>query len=54
MNEMVHATSGHEQWYILYYYYSKKRSAGMHFRECTEHTSGHVTSYNVISGQGRF
>jgi hypothetical protein len=25
------ATFGHEQWYILHYYYSKKKG-GMHFR----------------------
>ena len=50
-----HATYGHTQWYILYYYYGKKKA-----REYTEHTSGydvtsgHVTSCDVISGQGRF
>jgi hypothetical protein len=55
-----HATFGHELWYSLYYYYCKKESAGMHFRACAEHTfcyditSGHVTSCDVISGQGRF
>jgi hypothetical protein len=38
----------------------RKKSAGMHFRACAEHTSGydvtsgHMTSCNVISGQGRF
>jgi hypothetical protein len=33
---------GHAQWHILYYYYSKEdKSAGMHFRACTEHTSGY-------------
>ena len=50
-----HATYGHTQWYILYYYYGKKKA-----REYAEHTpgydvtSGHVTSCDVISGQGRF
>ena len=38
----------------------KKKEAGMHFRTCGEHTSGydvtsgHVTSCDVISVQGRF
>jgi hypothetical protein len=38
----------------------KKEEAGMHFQTCAEHTScydvtsGHVTSCDVISGQGRF
>jgi hypothetical protein len=27
-----HATFGHEQWYILYYYYSKEKKAVMYFR----------------------
>jgi hypothetical protein len=55
-----HATSGHAQLYISYYCYGKKKSAGMHFRACTKHTtghdvtSGHVTSCDVISSQGRF
>ena len=55
-----HATSGHAQLYISYYCYGKKTSAGKPFRACAEHTSGydvtsgHVTSYDVISGQGRF
>jgi hypothetical protein len=50
-----HATSGHAQWYILHYYYGKKKA-----REYAEHTSGydvtsgHVTSCDYISGQGRF
>ena len=59
-----HVTSGshvdHAQWYILYYYYSKKKT-----REPVAHahaiTSGHVTSSSghvisgdVISGRGRF
>ena len=53
-----HATSGHAQWYILYYYYGKKKSAGMHFLAYAEHTSGydvasgHMTSCDVISVQG--
>jgi hypothetical protein len=43
------ATFGHEQWYILHYYYSKKK-VGMHFRACAEHTSGNdVTSGHVTS-----
>ena len=56
VTSISHATSGHAQWYILYYYYGKKKSAGMHFRACAEHTSGydvtsrHVTSCDVISG----
>ena len=60
VTSISHATSGHEQWYILYYYYSKKKSTGIHFRICAEHTSGYdvtsgyVTSYDVISSQGRF
>jgi hypothetical protein len=50
-------TFGHEQWYILYYYYGKKKSAGLHFWACGEHASGyhvtsdHVTSCDVIFGQ---
>ena len=38
----------------------KEKSAGIHFRAYAEHTSGydvtsgHVTSYDVISSQGRF
>ena len=47
------ATSGHAQWYILYYYYGKKK-----VRELVAHahviTSGHVTVGDVISGQGCF
>jgi hypothetical protein len=43
-------TFGHEQWYILYYYYGKKKSAGLHFWACGEHASGyHVTSDHVTS-----
>jgi hypothetical protein len=46
---------GHAQWYILYYYYSKKRKnagngcacARNHFRDVI---SGHATSGDVISG----
>jgi hypothetical protein len=34
-----HATYGHTQWYILYYYYGKKKA-----REYAEHTPG----YDVI------
>jgi hypothetical protein len=55
-----HATSGHAQLYISYYCYGKKKSVGMPFRTCAEHTfgydviSGHVISCDVISGQGRF
>jgi hypothetical protein len=53
-----HATSGYEQWYILYYYNSEKKSAGMHFQACAEHspvlislpvTLLHVTSFPVSS-----
>ena len=60
VTSISHATSGHVQLYISYYCYAKKKSAGMPFRTCAEHTSGydvtsgHVTSYDVISGQGRF
>ena len=47
------ATSGHAQWYILYYYYSKKKAwePVVHAHAIT---SDHVTSSDVISGQGRF
>ena len=34
------------QWYMLYYYYIKKKAQ--------EYTTGHVISCNVISGQGCF
>ena len=49
-----HATFGHEQWYILYYYCIKKKSRGIHFRGCAEDTSGndvtsgHMTSCDLI------
>jgi hypothetical protein len=32
-----HATFGHEQWYILYYYYSKKKTRG-----CTSFFMGYL------------
>jgi hypothetical protein len=60
VTSISHATSGHAQLYISYYCYGKKKSAGMPFRACAEHTSGYdvtsgyVTSCDVISGQGRF
>ena len=60
VTSISHATSGHAQLYISYYCYGKKKSAGIPFRACAEHTSGydvtsgHVTSCDVISGQGRF
>jgi hypothetical protein len=60
VTSICHATSGHAQLYISYYCYGMKKSAGMPFRTCAEHisgydvTSGHVTSCDVISGQGRF
>ena len=60
VKSISHATSGHAQLYISYYCYGKKKSAGMPFRACAERTSGydvtsgHVTSCDVISGQGRF
>jgi hypothetical protein len=47
-----HATSGHAQWYILYYYYSKEKAREKcHFRACAGHTSvTNVTSGNFRSG----
>jgi hypothetical protein len=60
VTSISHATSGHAQLYISYYCYGKKKSTGIPFRTCAEHTSGydvtsgHVTSCDVISGQGRF
>jgi hypothetical protein len=54
------ATSGHAQWYILYYYYSKKKAwepvAHAHAIISGHVTSstGHMTSSDIISGQGRF
>jgi hypothetical protein len=60
VTSISHATSGHAQLYISYYCFGKKKSAGMHFRASAEHisgydvTSGHVTSSDVISSQGRF
>ena len=51
-----HDTYGHTQWYILYYYYGKKKA-----REYAEHTSGsdvtsghvtHVTSFPVRAASG--
>jgi hypothetical protein len=60
VTSISHATSGHAQLYISYYCYGKKKGAGMPFRACAEYTSGydvnsgHVTSCDVISGQGRF
>jgi hypothetical protein len=53
-----HATSGHVQLYISYYYYGKKKSAGMPLRACVEHTSGydvtsgHVTSFPIRAASG--
>ena len=60
VTSVSHATSGHAQLYISYYCYGKKKSEGMPFRSCAENTSGydvtsgHVTSCEIISGQGRF
>jgi hypothetical protein len=49
VTSISHATSGHAQLYISYYCYGKKKSAGMPFRACAEHTSGYdVTSCDVI------
>jgi hypothetical protein len=59
VTSICHATSGHAQLYISYYCYGKKKSAGMPFRTCAEHTSGydvtsgHVTSCDAISSKGR-
>jgi hypothetical protein len=60
VTSISHATSGHAQLYISYYFYGKEKSVGIPFRACAEHTSGydvtsrHVTSCDVTSGQGRF
>jgi hypothetical protein len=45
---------GHAQWFILYYYYSKKKSRELvlHVHAITSVTSGHAT--DVTSGQSCF
>ena len=53
VTSISHATSGHAQLYISYYCYGKKKSAGMPFRTCAEHTSGYdVTSSNAYAMAG--
>jgi hypothetical protein len=53
-----HAASGHVQWYILFYYYSKKKLGCARAENISGHvtdvTFGSVTSGDVTSGQGRF